>query len=182
MPDAPVTATAYFNGAVREQVSWPFPSSAMGLNFADTLGVAPAPGTLELRVFVGGKLVGTFSAAVSGAVAPPPPPYVPSGGCVARRTNSHWELCVTDSFFETFEVRVTVLSEAATESTFKVRVSCPGWESGDSFTKYPFYVGQTFTFDFPSDFSVYSDCGPGEYEVELRVDYLTELRVYVDVR
>lgn len=181
VPTERLTANAYFNGALYQSLSWAFPSTSTGFNTGDTLGIAPGPGTIELRVYVGSTQVGRFSASVTGTVAQPPFNPPTGLGCWEREITPDWEVCVRDSFLSEFEVRVTVLSRYAAQSTFQVRVYCPEWDWGDSFLSFPVSVGQTFTFDFPFDFSIYSDCGSGEYEIQLLVDFLIELRLYVDI-
>ncbi|MCZ7575963.1 MAG: hypothetical protein M5U18_02465 [Dehalococcoidia bacterium] len=110
------------------------------------------------------------------------PPSGGSTGCLARSVTWDWELCVRESYLDLFEIRVTALTEDATDSSFKIRVYAPDDFLGtDSSTKWPFYVGQTFRLDYGFDFFEYEPYPVGIYEIELRVDFLRETRVYINV-
>lgn len=115
---------------------------------------------------------------------PTPTPTISSGGgsfCSGYRTTSDWRLQVMAPQFigDLFDVVVTPLTDAATESSFKVRVYDPNFFSGDSSTKFFSFVGQNVRFHYGFDFFVSPPYASGLYEVELRVDFLRETSLLV---
>ena len=189
IPQAQLTADAYWNGAKYNSFSWagpPYPG-ATGFYFGDpALGFPSAAGTVEVRLYVGGTFIGAMSAVVSGLQATPTPtptPYVPpTASCVARSTTVHWDLCVRAGLIDLFDIRVTALTESAADSTFRIRVYAPGDFLGtDSFLQFPSFVGQTISLDYGFDFLEYGPYPNGLYEIELRVDFLAETSVYIEV-
>ena len=192
IPAGQVTADAYWDGTHYNSFTWELPNTASGFYVTDpALGYPTGPGKVELRIKVAGVLVGTISATVTGPSAtatptPTPTLYIPPGGgfgCIARRTTSDWDLCVRDAAFDLFEIRVTALSEAALDDfSFRVRVYAPGdFLGSDSSSKYPFYVGQTWTLSYGFDFFKYGPYARGLYEIELRAGFLKESSVFVYV-
>lgn len=195
-PQTSLTADVFWNGVQYNHFVWAPPYTGVGFYLADpSLGFPQAAGTVELRIFADGVQVGTISASVTGSLptatptptpTPTPQLYFPPGGgstgCLARSVTWDWELCVRESYLDLFEIRVTALTEEATDSSFKIRVYAPDDFLGtDSFTKWPFYVGQTFRLDYGFDFFEYGPYPAGLYEIELRVDFLRETRVYINV-
>lgn len=112
-----------------------------------------------------------------------PTPTYPSGSgfCSGSRTTADWKIAVAAPTFadDLFDIVVTPLTSNALESTLKVRVYDPTFSSSDSGTKYPSYVGQSIRLHYGFDFFDGPPYEQGEYEVQLRVDFGLEARVYV---
>ena len=142
------------------------------------------------------------SASGTGALPPLPPAATPipstptpsaqptatptpgSGGgfaCSGSKTTSDWQIQVGPAIFSSdlFEVVVKPLTNSAVSSTLKIRVYDPYSGSSDSFTKYPSFVGQSIRLTYGYDFFVDAPYKSGTYEVQLRVNFLKEVSVYV---
>ncbi len=133
------------------------------------LSVTPAPSTAPTSTRT------PTPTPTSAALTPPA-----GGGCLAHALNSDWDLCVRTAYFDDiFEIRVTPLTSSALDSSFKVRVSPPAGLWDDSLTKYPTFAGLPVTLDYGFDFFVTGPYEHGEYRVDLRVDSLKVLTVYV---
>lgn len=128
----------------------------------------------------GGAPPSTTAVPTFAPTATPTPP-LGGGGCFGTRSTSDWRLRVTAPRFsgDIFTIEVTPLTDAATESSFKVRVSPPGSFYDESSTKFFSFVGVPVRFDYGYDFFVSAPYPSGLYEVELRVDFLKESSLLV---
>lgn len=157
---------------------------------ADSRAGGPPPVQPTLTPTATPTSTGTVTKTPTATATPTATPTAPSGGglsCVASQQTFDWLLCVTNPSFpgNPFDIVVVPLTEEALESfSFKVRVYKPDDFLGDdSFSQYPFYVGQQIRLYYPYyDFFLFDDeLPPGTYEVELRVDFLHEVSVFVFV-
>lgn len=158
-------------------------ANASSLDCSGSVPGSPSPAPTATRTAPGSNPTATPTPRPPTATPTRTP--TPSGGggsmCYASRTTTDWRLEVRPSLlgWDLFEVKVTALTNAATNSSFRVRVTDPNFFTHDSSTKWPFFIGDSYTLTFGSDFLTFGPYRSGTYQVELRVDFLREASVTV---